>query len=224
MINSRRMMMIAQGSSILPSEYQQVEWIGVSSNQIRAYINTGLVPYKELCFETEISETTYPFGSTSVDSIFFGADRGYSSFGYCIGINNSTTYNMGVFFHMQYSVTNNISKSGILPESDVFMTYRYENGDCYINENKVISGNTYSNLGAILPIYIFALNRNGITEHTTFENMKIKYLRFYVGHGDVMNLIPCYRKSDNVAGMYDLVSKQFFTNAGSGSFVVGPNV
>lgn len=38
------------------------------------------------------------------------------------------------------------------------------------------------------------------------------------------NGIPCYRKADNVIGMYDTISKQFFTNAGTGTFTKGANV
>lgn len=37
-------------------------------------------------------------------------------------------------------------------------------------------------------------------------------------------LVPCYRKSDTVIGMYDLKTKQFFTNAGSSHFEKGPDV
>ena len=41
----------------------------------------------------------------------------------------------------------------------------------------------------------------------------------------VYNLIPCYRKSDNVIGMYDLVHNQFYTNVGSeGYFTKGNDV
>jgi hypothetical protein len=39
-----------------------------------------------------------------------------------------------------------------------------------------------------------------------------------------MHLIPCYRKADNVAGMYDLFSGEFYTNAGTGEFIIGPDV
>lgn len=35
------------------------------------------------------------------------------------------------------------------------------------------------------------------------------------------DFIPCYRKADNVAGMYDIVNNVFYTNTGSGSFIVG---
>jgi hypothetical protein len=37
----------------------------------------------------------------------------------------------------------------------------------------------------------------------------------------VRNFIPA-KNSSNVVGMYDTVSKTFFTNAGSGSFTAGP--
>lgn len=40
----------------------------------------------------------------------------------------------------------------------------------------------------------------------------------------IYEFIPCYRKEDNVAGMYDLVSGEFYTNAGTGEFIVGPDV
>jgi len=33
---------------------------------------------------------------------------------------------------------------------------------------------------------------------------------------------PCYRKSDNKPGMYDLTNGVFYTNAGSGEFIYGP--
>lgn len=39
-----------------------------------------------------------------------------------------------------------------------------------------------------------------------------------------MLLKPCYRKSDNEPGMYDVINNVFYTNVGSGSFGVGPDV
>ena len=39
-----------------------------------------------------------------------------------------------------------------------------------------------------------------------------------------MDLIPCYRKSDNVAGMYDIISGNFLLNNGSGTLVAGPDI
>ena len=38
----------------------------------------------------------------------------------------------------------------------------------------------------------------------------------------VRNLIPAIRNNDSKVGMYDTVTKQFFTNAGTGEFIAGP--
>jgi hypothetical protein len=40
----------------------------------------------------------------------------------------------------------------------------------------------------------------------------------------VRNFIPCYRKSDNVIGMYDVINDAFYTNSGTGTFIKGPNI
>lgn len=40
----------------------------------------------------------------------------------------------------------------------------------------------------------------------------------------IRNLIPCYRKSDNVIGLFDTVGMTFYTNKGTGSFTKGANV
>ena len=44
------------------------------------------------------------------------------------------------------------------------------------------------------------------------------------GNGLVRNMVPCYRISDGVVGMYDFVSDQLFVNSGSGAFQRGPEV
>ena len=53
---------------------------------------------------------------------------------------------------------------------------------------------------------------------------KIAYYHHKKADGTEVNLIPCYRKSDNEPGMYDLVSNQFYTNSGSGTFLIGDPV
>lgn len=40
----------------------------------------------------------------------------------------------------------------------------------------------------------------------------------------IQDLVPAIRNSDNEPGMYDLVSKTFFTNSGSGTFTTGDPV
>lgn len=40
----------------------------------------------------------------------------------------------------------------------------------------------------------------------------------------IRDLVPCYRKTDGVIGMYDIANNAFYTNQGSGNFSKGPNV
>lgn len=49
-------------------------------------------------------------------------------------------------------------------------------------------------------------------------------IEFYNDDTLVANLFPCYRKSDNVAGLWDNVNEKFYTNMGTGSFVVGGDI
>ena len=40
----------------------------------------------------------------------------------------------------------------------------------------------------------------------------------------IKEFVPCYRKVDNVPGFYERVNNVFYTNAGTGTFVVGPDI
>ena len=52
----------------------------------------------------------------------------------------------------------------------------------------------------------------------------IYYFKIYESWTLVRDFVPCYRKSDSVIWLYDLVNKQFYTNAGSWTFTKWPNV
>ena len=74
-------------------------------------------------------------------------------------------------------------------------------------------------------------NVSGIIEEVTIENESVHVKRrtpdmptYYFKINDRCEFIPCYRKSDDKPGMYDLITKQFFINQGEGEFLVGPNV
>lgn len=50
------------------------------------------------------------------------------------------------------------------------------------------------------------------------------YVKVY-GNDDslIADFVPCYRKSDNKAGLYDLISEMFYNSDGSNDFISGPN-
>lgn len=80
---------------------------------------------------------------------------------------------------------------------------------------------------------------NLIARNTTFDNDRGLHIlnshasnlglfgRIYNLKSDgtvTIDLIPCYRISDRVAGMYDIVNDVFYTNEGTGEFLVGADV
>lgn len=69
-----------------------------------------------------------------------------------------------------------------------------------------------------------ALFNRSITNPNTSRDIGLRVYGFKIYDADVLvsDLIPCRRKSDSVLGMYDTVSGQFFTNAGTSTFTAGP--
>ena len=71
-----------------------------------------------------------------------------------------------------------------------------------------------------LTYYVF----NSHSEPSLMSSMRLYKLKMWTDDILVRDFIPCYRKSDNVVGMYDLVNGKFYTNEGTGEFVKGPDV
>lgn len=87
-----------------------------------------------------------------------------------------------------------------------------------IDSTSVLSANPP--LGEIPDIYVFTINNNGsasgyfpgnIGEFILYQNNIIRF-----------DLVPSVRNSDNVVGMYDLVSGTFKTSLSSDPFIAGP--
>ncbi len=68
-------------------------------------------------------------------------------------------------------------------------------------------------------IGIFTIMRN--VEPYTYALARIYSLQFWDEAGLARNYIPAQRKSDGEIGMYETVTKTFFTNDGTGSFLGG---
>ncbi len=64
--------------------------------------------------------------------------------------------------------------------------------------------------------------------YSSFPGVRVYYLRIYEDNSLVHEFIPVRRDSDGVLGMYDLADSNpataFYTNAGTGEFVAGPDM
>ena len=80
---------------------------------------------------------------------------------------------------------------------------------------------TNSNTVTIPDFYIFHVNPTGVTSYT-INHGRIKYLQLKKDGDTIRDMVSAKRNSDGVVGMYDTVNNRFYTNAGTGSFIAGP--
>ena len=224
MTKRRRALMISSDQSRLPEEFQEVQWLQGTGSQ-----------YFELA--------QYGIGLTS-DNHFYGIKGDIEEL-------NATRYSLltinahiGRPSQAQYSYWNIRGIYGDLDAgyypyigSDIVLgvddelSYHFE-----INRNSIVINNSVLNnpqfpLGSYCSnLYIGA--RLGTDESLIIENsnVKIKSIKLTYDDSVIYELIPCYRKADNKAGLfywidYSQGTSGFITNSGSGSdFLVGPDV
>ena len=187
-------------AAILPPEYQQVEYIATTSG---CYIVTSVTNTTPIEFETEAKSYNntggYVFGTTTNPpryflQLFTGAGKT------AIGYNNYTTGG---------TVTDNVyyKLSGIIHNGEQKL---------YIDGVQDISA---AMTGTLSQAYIRLF---GVPEHPLRGEMR--YFRITSNGTPLFNGIPCYRKSDNRAGMYDTINNQFIDSPTLSNFTVGQDV
>ena len=196
---------------LIPKEYQQVEYIETTGTQ---YIDSG-VPLKNGL-------------KIIVDWIYKDADSGNSYTGGHIGspgnrwLIGSQRQNNNYFFAVGTGNTTTGFKFG---NRDIVEAY-WENKASYIKVNGVQSTSSFNHLAlADEPDYTFymgAVNRNGSA--SSIPKLTIYSWKFYQNDVLIRDFIPCYRKTDNRAGLYDLVENKFHTYQGSGALLMGENI
>ena len=190
----------------LPSEYTQVEYIQNSGTQ---YIDTGFKPNLTNGFKIEVDYT--PNHATARGCLLSNyAANNHVSYEIANGNQRIYIYNGSVDKVISGASNNQINKGSV----------QYYNGVVTNSLNGSIQTTEASFTGeSAEPLYMF-VDRS--LRFSTFVNyVKIYKCRIYDGNTLVRDYIPCYRNSDNEIGMYDLVNNQFYTNAGTGTFLKG---
>ena len=196
----------------LPSEFQEVEYLESTGTQ---YIDTGFKPNKNIRFDVEfmilgvISGQKYVsvFGSRVTSNV-----EDFQLYYYYLASSQSQL-RLG---------TSNGYKTDITLNEDIKYKATYDGSKMNLNnvEYSVTAQPTWNN--SRYDLCLFATRTAGYLEFRGRE--RIFGVKFYLSDTIQRNFVPCYRKSDNVAGMYDLVNDVFYTNAGTGEFVKGQNV
>lgn len=190
--------------SILPSGYTQVDYITSDGN---SYIDTG----KALGYNFKI-ETKFIYNQQSSNEqpiVSTWGNNSYAWFNLYIASNNQLRF---------YAAGNHMTANPTLTIGNI-NTVSYSRNDNEwvgtLNGEEVTFSTT---LTASNPTTLKILARG---DNTLGSYVSIYRLKLFENNILTMDLVPCYRNSDNVIGLYDIVNNQFLTNAGTGTFTYG---
>lgn len=210
----------------VPMAYQKVEWIEASN--ATPYIDTGIYLTGEL--QAEIH-----YYNDKQEAFLFGSRKSTSG-PYC----NFNIDSDGRKCRFDYSTRNMSGLAGFRDGShdgEYLFTFKNRVGiltglslDLNVTRNEYTQDNTLS-LYADYPVLLFGVRTGtNLSLGSTSGSLRIYSAKFWLGGTYtsgaitgaelVRDFVPCVRKSDNVAGMYDKVTKQFFTSANSDTFTI----
>ena len=200
-------------SDVLPKEYQEVEYIESTGTQYittEYYIKTEKVKILS-SFYTRFTRPERDLIGNQDNSTgrFVVGCIDYKLFAYARS-DQGTETNI-------YSDVDNDDEKKIY---DVEIEYDLESEEKSILINGIkYTGEHTKSIISTNPVQVLADGTSKGAFGCNFYSLKL-----YDGGNLALNLIPCYRKSDNKPGMYDTVSSTFLTNQGTGEFLIGPKI
>ena len=222
LLTRRRALLSAKGKVLLPKEYQQVEYLESTHNE---YIDTNV--YIDLTTRVEIDAQFLKYYHWDDNNVnFLAGVRDYNGgikgrFEIAYGKTSQKVYlNMGDTTNTRIltDITCDFKRHKYIADA-VSKTMTMDNGILL----SYIENNTIENwVTSTAPFRLF-----GSSFSTRYLSvMKMYGVKFYKNDVLVGDYIPCYRKADNAAGLYDLVNSKFFIGKGNGNskFILGGEV
>lgn len=178
----------------LPSGYTKLAYIQSSGTQ---YIDTGVKPDQTYTLKIKFQTTQTLSGGVAV------SDQNWQSNGFGLWCNAAVFGDQA----MQNAPLNGTDPiEAVLNQSGLTV-----NGE-------QIWTPTAATFAVPANMTLMALNRNGsIAEQLSG---KLYYAQLYSGDSPIRDFLPC-KNASGAVGLYDLVGKQFYGNAGTGTFTAG---
>lgn len=212
MMNRRRIMLmqIVKQDELLPREYQRVEYIESSGTQ---WIDTGVSA--SIAHKLKWELDAQMLSSLEVNGCFFGSRSSstrYYQFCHNAGVNGWITQSGGVTYK-DVGQKNNDRNQFVYDVKNAIFT---QNSTSYtVQQAQSVTDST--------TVGLFARKDYG---NVLSRQSSVRLWSFKVYENDVVirDFIPCYRKSDNEIGVYDIVNDLFYTNQGTGEFLKGDDI
>lgn len=206
---------VTENTSVLPSAYQQVEWIEGKHGPV---INTE----NRLTTESEIRLGAQVVGNTTSTQALAVCGKTSPSVLF-LGYYDTSIRLMGyVNYARSASKTFDKNLGGAIHD------YIFNKSECKIDGVSVITFDgamtTEFSQDTSMCIFGYQDSTDPNLAYSRQSWSRCSYFQIYDNGVLVNDLVPCYRKSDGVIGMYDLVQRAFRTNVGTGTFTKGADV
>ena len=183
--------------------YKSLNYIGTSGTQ---YIDTGFKANNN----TRVDTTMKLLEVSSSWGFVFGARDNYHSNEFTVAYNNTTWYSgFGGADQRTTSLTPNLTTM-----------YDINKNQNTCNINAITLSNTTATFTGAYNMHVFAVINNG-TLLSPLTKANCYRFSIYDNGTITKDLVPVLRKSDNEPCLYDLVNGEFYTNAGTGTFLYG---
>ena len=189
----------------IDEKYNRVEYLESTGTQ---YIDTGIklsnnsnVEINAKFTATQKGKSYYLFGSSATDKR------------YMIAVGSTTNKYLVDFNSSNYRINSSVSAF-----DSIFHIHKINNLNYYIDN--ILQGSRTSLIFSNTEnAYLFDVKGRSTDSSVGVQAWQIKYCKIYDNDTLVRNFVPCYRKSDNVVGMFDTAEGKFYTNQGSGEFL-----
>lgn len=191
----------------LPTEYQEVEYIESTGTQ---YIDSGVIGNlnTEAVLDIQLTDTS------ALTQAFIGARTSNDNSAFLCGVSSSG------YFYPQFD---SVARTTITTQytDGLRHTLKLSKNGFYFDGTLSSSFSSPTSFTTPQNMLLFAMWENNVS----FKS-KIKFYscKLYDNGTLIRHFIPCFRKSDNEIGLFDLVNQVFYTNQGTGTFLKGANV
>ena len=197
----------------LPSGYRQLEYIQSTGTQ---YIDTGYASSSGFIADIKLSITSFSSYQTII-----GSHNLASPWGRNYIATNSNTIEVGLcgVSSLTYTLTENtpylISFSSVIPSGFVKV-----DGTTIQSYDSLVSssdgGSTLSENNVLIGACQYTVSNNATSFPAKWYSIKL----YDASNTLIRDYVPCKNPSGEI-GLYDLVNQQFYSNAGTGTFIAG---
>lgn len=186
----------------LPNGYTQLEYIESSGEQ---YIDTKISPTQSSKIVLDYLPTEAATGGV------FGSRIGVGNAAFALWIVNATSIEDDYASDRDTIQVNDVLTRTLVDKDGNSLNY----GTLSHEHAKTTFSNQY-------PIILFGINSAGTVDN---RRVSARLYKCSISNGSVLQreFVPCISPAGNV-GLYDVVSKTFYANSGSGAFIPGPEI